>query len=77
MKISSDQLRAIAKIADAIVDAVTVAGPAGAPGGVLYAALMNFGCSLDQFESFMAGLIRVGRVEKRGDCYFLPTKGVK
>ncbi len=37
----------------------------------MYAALMSQGCTLNQFESIMGALVRLGRVEKRGECYFL------
>jgi hypothetical protein len=35
------QIQALKAIANAITDSVKAAGPMGAPGGVLYAALMS------------------------------------
>jgi hypothetical protein len=66
-----EQLRAVAALGNAIVDAVRGAGPLGAPGGVIYAALMGQGCTLERYEQFMAALVRVGRLTKRGECYFV------
>lgn len=73
MTAAQDQL--IRKIADAILAAVAEAGPLGAPGGHLYAALMAHGATLDQYESFMAGLVRAGLVTKRGECYHITAAG--
>lgn len=57
-------------IADSIIESVKAAGKGGAPGGVIYAALMQQGCTLNQYESLMAGLVRAGKLEKRGELYF-------
>jgi hypothetical protein len=53
---------------------VRAAGSLGAPGGVIYAALMGQGCTLSQFESLMAGLVRAGKLRRDGDLYFV-TEG--
>jgi hypothetical protein len=66
--LSNSQLAAITAVADAIVDAVRVAGPLGAPGGVLYAALMDK-ISLNHFNQFMSALVGAGKLVKDGDCY--------
>jgi len=60
---------ALRRIADAIVDSVRAAGPHGAPSGVLYAALMAHGCTLNQFNSLMSGLVRAGRLTQDGLLY--------
>lgn len=65
-----DQVRAVSQVCDAIVEAVREAGGQGAPAGPLYAALMNIGCSLEQFEMIMNTLVAAGRLTKRGECYF-------
>ena len=65
-----EQRNAIRLVADAIVELVAVAGSIGAPAGLLYAALMAHGCNLSQFQSLMAGLVRVGRLTQRGHLYF-------
>jgi hypothetical protein len=52
----------------AILDAVKAAGDLGAPGGVLYAALIDR-ISLWQFEQIMEALVHMGKLRKRGDLY--------
>ncbi len=68
---NESQKRALILIVSAITDTIKEAGEFGAPGGVMYADLMAHGCSLNQFESIMSTLVRLGRIEKRGECYFL------
>jgi hypothetical protein len=65
-----EQVKALRDIADMIVLTVKESGPIGAPGGVLYAALMTHGCTLHQFEQIMGALVRAGKLTKRGHCYF-------
>ena len=63
-------MKATLEIARVIIEAVKASDKTtGAPGGHLYAACMNI-MSLDQFESLMGMLVRVGFLEKRGQCYF-------
>lgn len=64
------QLDSLRIICDAIIEAIKAGGPAGASGGILYSALMGQGCSLNQFQSLMAGLIRAGKVRQEGQFYF-------
>ncbi len=66
-----EQITALRQLAAAIIESVKAAGPLGAPGGVMYAALMAQGCTLNQFESIMGGMVRAGKLTKRGDCYHL------
>ena len=68
---TNDQMKAIRMIADAIVDSVREAGSHGAPAGVLYAAMMAHGCSLENFEGLMSLLVQVGRFRKSGHLYFV------
>lgn len=62
---------AMFQLVDAIVESVKVAGTQGAPSGILYLALMAHGCTLAQFESIMGVLVRVGKLTKRGETYFV------
>jgi hypothetical protein len=62
--------RALIAVCDAIVEAIKAAGDDGAPGGVLYAALMTHGMTLSQFEYVMNALVRAKRVTRRGQLYF-------
>ena len=64
-----EQVRALKAIADAIIETVRESGPLGAPSGVMYAALMAQGCSLDQYQQIMAGLVRAGKLRQSGHCY--------
>ncbi len=66
----AEALRALLQIGQAIVETVDECGDQGAPAGVLYAALMERGCSHEQFEAIMAGLVGAGRLEKRGHVYY-------
>jgi hypothetical protein len=63
-----DALLVLRRIADAITATVNETPP-GAPGGVMYAAVMQH-LSLDQFEAIMRVLVEAGRLTKRGDCYY-------
>lgn len=58
-------------ILDAFASAVEAAGPQGVPGGTLYVAAMEYGLTLESFESIMAKLVKDGRVVKRGQLYFM------
>ena len=42
----------------------------GAPGGVIYAALMTAGVDFETFTSIMSALERSKLVEKKHDCWF-------
>jgi hypothetical protein len=59
------------QIAKAVVETVQEAGATGAPSGILYAALMTRGFTIETFERLMALLVRTGLVIRRGDCYFV------
>ncbi|HEU0198565.1 MAG TPA: hypothetical protein VFQ88_15305 [Nevskiaceae bacterium] len=67
---NAEQLRALRRISVAVVEAVDEAGPLGAPGGVLYAAMMQYGSTLQQFESLMGGLVKNGYLRREGELYF-------
>jgi hypothetical protein len=68
---TKEQIAAIRALADTVVEAVGEAGELGAPGGVIYAALMQYGCNLSQYESLMSALCRAGRLRRGGDLYYL------
>jgi len=70
--ITPSQRQAIALIVNAVTETIAECGDMGAPGGTIYAALMHYGCTLQQFESLMAALVRLGKVTKRGELYFAP-----
>lgn len=68
MNASANQ--ALKAVCDAVLASVKAAGSLGAPAGTLYAALMAYGCTLEQFESIMGALVRIGMLKKRGHLYF-------
>lgn len=70
-----EQLKTLKIICDAVLEAVGAAGPLGAPGGTLYAALMAHGATIQQFEKLMAGLVNADLLRKQGELYFLTEKG--
>jgi hypothetical protein len=68
---TTTQINTLKLIIDAILETVKEAGSNGAPGGVLYAALMAQGCSLNQFQSLMRGIVSGGKLRQDGDLYFI------
>ncbi len=64
--------KALAVVLDALEDAVKTSGRNGAPGGVLYAAVMTYGFDLQQFQTMMDALVRAKRLIRRGQLYFTP-----
>lgn len=65
--------KGLAAVLEIIVDAVKEAEPHGMPGGMLYSALMAFGCSYSMYEDLMGVLIREGKLTKRGQLYFIAS----
>jgi hypothetical protein len=63
-----DALLTLRRISEAVI-VVIHETPEGAPGGHLYAALMQYK-SLDQFEAMMRALVEAKRVRRHGDLYF-------
>jgi hypothetical protein len=68
--LTPQQIAALRQIADAIVDTVRETGSRGAPGGLLYIALSERGCTLRQFENLMSALIAAGRLRQDGQVYY-------
>jgi hypothetical protein len=64
-----DQKEAICALFAMFTDAVKVAGSLGAPGGVLYSAVMEK-LTLSQFEAIMGALVAAGHLRKSGHLYF-------
>ena len=72
-----DQIAALRSIGRAILEAVQASGQLGAPGGILYAALMQKGCNLNQFEQIMSGMVRADVLTKSGECYYVGSQAQK
>lgn len=64
MNATSTQLNAMRVIVDLIMECID---PDGTPAGHLYAALMSAGCTLDQFNALIDGMVASGLIERRGD----------
>lgn len=67
------QVKALQAIAKAIIESCKTF----APGGVIYAALMAQGCTLNQFEQIMSQLVNAGMLTQDGECYTATDKGNK
>jgi hypothetical protein len=66
----ADAVRQLRELVDAFEQTVKEAGEDGAPAGPMYAAFMEIGGTLAQFEAVMAALVAAGRLKKRGHIYF-------
>jgi len=78
---NEQQLAAIRLAVECIEDAARIAGPLGAPSGVVYAALSGAGMRLETYQSLLDSLVRLGRITVSGHCIKLvgptPTSEVK
>lgn len=68
-----EKARAVRGIALAVLAAIRDAGERGVPGGMIYAALMQHGCSFDGYQTLMGMMVNAGAIERRGECYFAVT----
>ena len=68
MSLSTKQTAVL--LVGAICATVRDAGEDGAPGGIIYAALMEYGISLELYEAVMASLVSTGKLRKQGELYF-------
>jgi len=57
---------ALLAIVDTLAEAVN-ASPHGLPEGHLYAMLMAYGCTLDQFNGLVSAMVQTGKIRKRGN----------
>jgi hypothetical protein len=67
--------RCLLELSSLVEECVAECGEVGSPSGHLYASLMGV-LSLDQYEGLMSALVQMGKVEKRGDCFFAPERKV-
>lgn len=68
-RMTSHQLRALATASLGVLEAVEAGGEAGAPAGIVYAAMQGQGASFTQFLSLMSTLIRPGYLTLEDNCY--------
>ncbi len=66
----AQKISALKQVCDAVIDAVKTAGELGAPSGSVYAALMAFGCKIEQYEMLIDILIKAGKLRKQGNLLF-------
>ncbi len=73
-KANAEELKkAMGAVLDLVLGVVVDAGRKGVPGGILYAALMEHGCTKTQFDAIMDILMEAGRIEQRGHVYYSAT----
>jgi hypothetical protein len=68
--LTPEQGRVFTELCNIIVETVKETGSVGAPSGIMYAAVMNVGMRLEQYELIMAALVKDGRLRKRGHVYY-------
>ena len=64
---NTQAVQAVRAIANIIEETACEAGSLGAPSGIVYAALMGVGVSLDTYQAILDGLAKAGRVSLHGD----------
>lgn len=67
--------QAAQQIVKAVYDTIKETGEDGAPGGVLYAALMNIGVDYDGYNLIMGTMVEQGLVMKQGELYYALLPG--
>ena len=70
MNNATANLHKLIMLINCLVDAVKGAGDQGAPAGPMYAAMMTYGCRLDQFEMLIDIAVRAGKLRKQGHLLF-------
>ena len=64
---TKDQIKALQSIGKGIIEAANLHST-GAPGGVIYSALMSHGASFNQFQQIMSTLVRHGFLSHDDDA---------
>jgi len=70
--LTPERAHALHTVCQMFLEAVKEGGDLGAPGGVMYAAVMDK-ISLGQFEQIMSALVAMKKVRRSGDRYFFVT----
>ena len=76
MTTREDAVKALRMVIEAVEETVAEC-PQGAPSGVIYAALMGLGISLEHYEQIMGAMVDAGKVVRRGLLYFPPAAAAK
>lgn len=74
-KLERYRIEAFTAIGEAVLETIKEAGKNGAPAGPLYAALMQAGFGLSNFEHLMKMLVEAGRIRKVGNVYYYVERG--
>lgn len=61
---SAEQLEQVRAILDTVYD-IVADEPDGVPSGTLYAALMQYGCTINAYEQIILLLKHAGKLEER------------
>ena len=69
------ELRAMLSVIHGVLDAAHAGGTMGAPAGIMYAAMMAQGCTLDQFHQITSATQSAGLITRDGDLIHLTDKG--
>lgn len=64
---------AVQCVARALLDAIVDVAPHGAPSGPMYAVLMAQGCTLTQYRSIIASMLRNGLITAEEDVHGEPV----
>ncbi len=72
---TAQQAKGIRQVMAGIVESAIAGGELGAPSGVVYSALMAHGCTLNQFQSLTASMVKAGIIEERGHCFHVTQRG--
>lgn len=71
MATTPKQQKFLAAVAEALAEAVIEClDENGTPAGHVYMALMQYGCTLDQFNSLISELAAANLIERRGDVIY-------
>ena len=65
---NNQQIKALQSIGKGIIESANLS-PSGAPSGVIYAALMGHGASLNQFQSIMDTLVKCQFLTHDTECH--------
>lgn len=61
-------LKAIKLAMDCIEDAARIAGPSGAPSGIVYAALSEHGMKLSTYQKILSAMTETGKITVEFNC---------
>lgn len=68
---TSEQQAALRLAVECVLEAAQVAGPLGAPSGVVYAAMSAHGMRLATYQSLLDAMQRAGKIEVVNHCIFV------